>query len=140
MCKVEVFDVIESLLFFRICNLFLYMHSPKYICCAAPGLISLSGTAPGFPGPAPGYLSLSVLSSLGPALFSFLEQLLDFVQEREERLVALTEADPTVPDAMPERRLVRLHTAGRRAPGDAVLPPVCVLAAQGRLFYTCSSA
>ena len=47
------------------------------------------------------------------------------------RLAALAEADPAVPGAAPERRLVGLHAAGPRAPRDAVLPPVCVPAAQG---------
>ena len=47
------------------------------------------------------------------------------------RLAALAEADPAVPGAAPERRLVGLHAAGPRAPRDAVLPPVFVPAAQG---------
>ena len=52
-------------------------------------------------------------------------------QEREERLSALAEADPTVPGAMLERRLIGLHAAGPRAPRDAMLPPVCMLAQTG---------
>ena len=47
-------------------------------------------------------------------------------QGREERLAALAEADPAVPGAAPERRLVGLHAAGPRAPRDVVLPPICV--------------
>ena len=43
-------------------------------------------------------------------------------QGREERLVTLGEADPAGPGAAPERRFVGLHTAGPRAPRDAVLP------------------
>ena len=49
----------------------------------------------------------------------------------EERLGALAEADPAVPGAAPERRLVGLHAAGPRAPRDAVLPPVYVPAEKG---------
>ena len=47
-------------------------------------------------------------------------------QEREERLAALAEVDPAVPGATPERRLIRLHATGPRAPTDAVLPPICM--------------
>ena len=47
-------------------------------------------------------------------------------QEREKRLTSLAEADPTVADAMPERRLIRLHVTGPKAPRDFVFPPVCV--------------
>ena len=47
-------------------------------------------------------------------------------QEREERLGTLAEADPAVPGAALERRVVGLHAAGPRVPRDTVLPPVCV--------------
>ena len=40
-------------------------------------------------------------------------------QEREERIIALAEADPAVPATMLKRRLVRLNIIGPRAPRDA---------------------
>ena len=43
--------------------------------------------------------------------------------QREERLVAFAEVDPSVLSAVSESRLIRLHAAGPRAPSDAVLPP-----------------
>ena len=52
--------------------------------------------------------------------------------EREERLAALTEADPAVPGTMQERRLVRLPIIGPRVPRDAMHPPVCMHAMPGR--------
>ena len=44
--------------------------------------------------------------------------------ERKERLGALAEAHPAIPCAMPEKRLVGLHSGGPRAPRDAMLPPI----------------
>ena len=51
--------------------------------------------------------------------------------ERKERLGALAEAHPAIPCAMPEKRLIGLHSGGPRAPRDAVLPPICVTAETG---------
>ena len=45
--------------------------------------------------------------------------------------VNFAEADPAVPGATPERRLVGLHATGPRVPKQTLLPPVCVPAAQG---------
>ena len=47
--------------------------------------------------------------------------------KREERITALAEANPAVPVTTLERRLVRLHIIGPRAPRDAVHPPVNTL-------------
>ena len=51
--------------------------------------------------------------------------------ERKERLGTLAEAHPAIPCAMPEKRLVGLHSGGPRAARDAVLPPMCVTTETG---------
>ena len=45
--------------------------SPSFLSWVAPGLLSLSGMTPGFPGSAPGFISISGLFSLGTA-YTFL--------------------------------------------------------------------
>ena len=56
----------------------------------------------------------------GPGANSRKKRIPEATQEREERITTLTEADPTVPVATLERRLVRLHIIGPRVPRHAV--------------------